>query len=52
MTRLDGVHALCGRELDPAAATQTAEAWGTPAGEPFCRSCGAMYLREHPQDAG
>ncbi|MFF2924744.1 hypothetical protein ACFVTP_20465 [Streptomyces celluloflavus] len=52
MVRLDGAHAMCGRELDPAAATQSAETWGTPAGEPFCHSCGAMYLREHPQDTG
>ena len=52
MVRLDGTTAMCGRALAPASATQSAEAWGTPAGEPFCHSCGAMYLREHPQDGG
>ncbi|MCQ4043715.1 hypothetical protein ACFOSC_11385 [Streptantibioticus rubrisoli] len=48
MVRLGGTTAMCGRELDPAAATQPADAWGTPKGEPFCHSCGALYLREVP----
>ncbi|MFG2830035.1 hypothetical protein ACGFWI_21640 [Streptomyces sp. NPDC048434] len=52
MVRLEGTIAMCGRELAPAAATQTAAVWGTPKGEPFCHSCGAMYLREHPGDIG
>lgn len=48
MVRLDDVDAMCGRRLDPNASTQPAEAWGTPEGEPFCHSCGALYLREVP----
>ncbi|MFE9247381.1 hypothetical protein [Streptomyces sp. NPDC007088] len=40
--------AMCGRRLDAAAATQSADAWGTPAADPFCKSCGALYLREVP----
>lgn len=39
--------ALCGRDLDPRAATQPWEAWGATA-EPFCHTCGALYLREVP----
>ena len=52
MVRLEGTTAMCGRELAPAAATQSAEAWGTRQGEPFCHTCGALYLREHPGDIG
>ncbi|MEV0370184.1 hypothetical protein AB0I10_10200 [Streptomyces sp. NPDC050636] len=52
MVRRDGTTAMCGRPLAPAAATQSAEGWGTPTSEPFCHTCGAMYLREHPQDTG
>jgi hypothetical protein len=52
MVRLEGTTAMCGRALAPASATQSADAWGTAAGEPFCHSCGALYLREHPQDPG
>lgn len=48
MVRRGGVKAMCGRMLDEAAATQSAEVWGTPAGEPFCFLCGAVYLREVP----
>ncbi|MFF3252207.1 hypothetical protein ACFYWP_14675 [Actinacidiphila glaucinigra] len=36
---------LCGRELSPAAAVQAEDVWGTPAAQPFCHSCGALYLR-------
>ncbi|UQA93172.1 hypothetical protein [Streptomyces halobius] len=52
MVRMDGTVAMCGKPLDPAAATQSADAWGTPQGQPFCKTCGAIYLREHPQDTG
>ncbi|GAA2061743.1 hypothetical protein GCM10009801_04290 [Streptomyces albiaxialis] len=48
MVRLDGTTAMCGRELSPGAATKPADAWGTPEAEPFCHSCGALYLREVP----
>lgn len=48
MVRLDGTLSMCGRELQPEAAVQPADAWGTPAAEPFCHSCGALYLREVP----
>ncbi|MCA6092986.1 hypothetical protein LE181_12545 [Streptomyces sp. SCA3-4] len=48
MVRLDGTQGMCGRDLDPRAATQSADAWGTPQGEPFCHSCAALYLREVP----
>lgn len=34
MVRLDGTLAMCGRELAPAAATQTADVWGTPRESP------------------
>ncbi|MCS0600068.1 hypothetical protein NX794_02275 [Streptomyces sp. LP11] len=46
MTRAGEARALCGRELDPASETRPAEAWGTPEAEPFCRGCGAQYLRQ------
>lgn len=36
---------LCGRELSPAAAVQPEDVWGTPQAQPFCHSCGALYLR-------
>ena len=48
MVRLEGTTAMCGRELYADAPTQPADAWGTPQGEPFCHSCGALYLREVP----
>ncbi|WP_030375293.1 hypothetical protein [Streptomyces rimosus] len=48
MVRLDGTLSMCGRELQPDAAVQSADAWGTSAAEPFCHSCGALYLREVP----
>ncbi|WP_327294287.1 MULTISPECIES: hypothetical protein [unclassified Streptomyces] len=40
--------ALCGRELDPAAPKQSTDVWGTPESQPFCHSCGALYLRQVP----
>lgn len=48
MVRLDGTEAMCGRKLEPDAVTQEAELWGTPEAEPFCHTCGALYLREVP----
>ncbi|MEN2421795.1 hypothetical protein AABB02_27290 [Streptomyces rimosus] len=48
MVRLDSSLSMCGRELQPDAAVQSADAWGTSAAEPFCHSCGALYLREVP----
>lgn len=48
MTRLNQTTALCGRDLDPAAVTQTADAWGTPAGQPLCHACGALYIHQVP----
>ncbi|NGO74059.1 hypothetical protein [Streptomyces boncukensis] len=48
MVRRDGTTAMCGRPLAPGAATQPSELWGTPEGEPFCHTCGALYLREVP----
>lgn len=48
MTVHDGAEALCGLDLEPAAAVQSADAWGTAAGQPFCHTCGALYLREVP----
>lgn len=48
MVRGEETEAMCGRELDPAAATQPAELWGTERAEPFCHTCGALYLREGP----
>ncbi|MFE4971027.1 hypothetical protein ACFRAR_02775 [Kitasatospora sp. NPDC056651] len=39
--------AMCGRELDPAAAVRSALDWGkTP--ELCCHTCGAYFLRETP----
>ncbi|GCD43107.1 hypothetical protein [Streptomyces paromomycinus] len=48
MVRLDDTRSMCGRELRPDAAVQSADVWGTAAAEPFCHSCGALYLREVP----
>ncbi|MFJ9026985.1 hypothetical protein ACIRQP_00380 [Streptomyces sp. NPDC102274] len=50
MTRRNQATALCGRDLDPDAATQTADAWGTPAGQPLCHACGASYIHQVPLD--
>ncbi|GAA1164636.1 hypothetical protein GCM10009654_21850 [Streptomyces hebeiensis] len=46
MTRDHETTAMCGIDLDEAAATQTPDAWGTPEGQPFCHTCGALYLRQ------
>ncbi|MFG2634476.1 hypothetical protein ACGFX8_11140 [Streptomyces sp. NPDC048362] len=48
MTKADTTQAMCGVELDPAAETRPAEAWGSAEAEPFCRGCGASYLRQGP----
>jgi hypothetical protein len=48
MVRANGTTAMCGRELDSDAETQSAEVWATDDSVPFCHSCGAMYLREVP----
>jgi hypothetical protein len=50
MVRLDvdeQTVAMCGRALTPAAAALPEGEWGRTA-EPFCHTCGAMYLREVP----
>ncbi|UGY94568.1 hypothetical protein [Streptomyces gobiensis] len=47
MVREGETAALCGRDLSAQAATQSAEAWGATT-EPFCHTCGALYLREVP----
>jgi hypothetical protein len=47
MVRDEEAVAMCGRALTPGAAVLPEEEWGrTP--EPFCHTCGAMYLREVP----
>ncbi|QXE35266.1 hypothetical protein KQY30_14280 [Streptomyces sp. GMY02] len=48
MTRLNEATALCGRDLDADALTQSEEAWGTPAGQPLCHACGALYIHQVP----
>ena len=48
MTRVGTTTAMCGRDLAPAAATQSADAWGEAGAQPFCRQCGVLYLGEHP----
>ncbi|MEV7866072.1 hypothetical protein AB0P17_08200 [Streptomyces sp. NPDC088124] len=48
MARADEATALCGRDLDPAAVTQSADLWGTPAGQPLCHACGASYIHQVP----
>ncbi|UNO39993.1 hypothetical protein [Streptomyces sp. MST-110588] len=48
MVRGHELTAMCGRELDQDAETQSADLWGTADSAPFCHSCGAMYLREVP----
>ncbi|GGO87104.1 hypothetical protein [Wenjunlia tyrosinilytica] len=47
MVRKTGSVAMCGRELEAGSPTRSDEAWGSTE-EPFCHSCGAMYLREVP----
>ncbi|KAB8163868.1 hypothetical protein FH609_019700 [Streptomyces sp. 3MP-14] len=47
MVREGEESAMCGRELRPDARSLSDEEWGrTP--EPFCHTCGALYLREVP----
>ncbi|MFJ2113696.1 hypothetical protein ACIOEX_17720 [Streptomyces sp. NPDC087850] len=46
MTRSGEPVALCGRDLDVAAVTQSADAWGTEAGRPLCHACGALYIHQ------
>lgn len=46
MVRAGETRAMCGRELDPAAETRPPEVWGTSEADPFCRACGAQYLRQ------
>ncbi|MFE7119138.1 hypothetical protein ACFU99_27345 [Streptomyces sp. NPDC057654] len=47
VVREHGTTAMCGRELSPAAAIRSVDAWGT--GEvKMCHSCGALLLREVP----
>ncbi|MFF1958405.1 hypothetical protein ACFVWX_15615 [Streptomyces sp. NPDC058220] len=48
MTRLHETTALCGRDLDEAALTQSSDAWGTPDGQPLCHACGALYIHQVP----
>ncbi|MBB5117044.1 hypothetical protein AF335_24750 [Streptomyces eurocidicus] len=45
VVREDEATGMCGRELSPAAATRSADDWGSV---PVCHSCGALYLRESP----
>jgi acetone carboxylase gamma subunit len=47
MVRGTDTMAMCGRELHPESATRPEEEWGRTR-EPFCHSCGALYLREVP----
>ncbi|MEU6081020.1 hypothetical protein [Streptomyces sp. NPDC047108] len=47
MVRGSDTTAMCGRELDPAAASRPEEAWGRTR-EICCHTCGALYLREVP----
>ncbi|MFI5754321.1 hypothetical protein [Streptomyces sp. NPDC051569] len=46
ITRVGEAMGLCGRDLLPSAVTQSSDAWGTPAGQPLCHSCGALYLHQ------
>lgn len=49
MVRGGAATAMCGRELDPAAATMSSDAWATSEATPFCHTCGALFLRETPE---
>ncbi len=49
MVRGDGNVAMCGRELRPDAESRPDTAWGRTR-EPFCHTCGALYLREVPSE--
>nr|WP_030745660.1 hypothetical protein [Streptomyces sp. NRRL S-31] len=46
MVRAGETRAMCGRELDPAAEARPPDVWGTAEADPFCRACGAQYLRQ------
>jgi hypothetical protein len=45
MVRDEEMMAMCGRVLTPKAEALPEEEWGRTA-EPFCTTCGAVYLRE------
>ncbi|MFG2191433.1 hypothetical protein [Streptomyces sp. NPDC048639] len=47
MVRGSGTTAMCGRALDPVAASRPEEDWGRTR-EICCHTCGALYLREVP----
>ncbi|WP_326598433.1 hypothetical protein [Streptomyces sp. NBC_01803] len=47
MVRGEDAVAMCGRVLQPGAEALSDEEWGRTA-EPFCHTCGALYLREVP----
>ncbi|MEY9967132.1 hypothetical protein ABIA33_005197 [Streptacidiphilus sp. MAP12-16] len=47
MTRDGSMTALCGRDLDAAAATTSDTSWSHTT-EPICHTCGALYLRQVP----
>ncbi|MDB1086673.1 hypothetical protein PJ985_03705 [Streptomyces sp. ACA25] len=47
MSRGADIDAMCGRKLAPHAETRSDDAWGSTE-EPFCHTCGALYLREVP----
>lgn len=48
IVRGDETTSMCGRELSASAPEQSADAWGTERSQPFCHSCGALFLREVP----
>ena len=45
MVHAGALRGLCGRDLSTAAATQSEQFWGQMT-EPFCHTCGALYLRQ------
>lgn len=45
MVEAGELEGLCGRDLSTHAATQSEERWGQMR-DPFCHSCGALYLRQ------
>ena len=45
-SKADATQAVCGLRLDADAQTLPAGSWGTSEAEPFCRVCGAQYLRQ------
>ncbi|MGC0419936.1 hypothetical protein [Embleya sp. AB8] len=46
MIRNAATRALCGRALQPDAETRPDHEWGPT--QPFCHTCGALYLRQVP----